>query len=109
MMEKNEQRNSATQARLGDMCGKAEVNADEEREWNARRMPWKDCSIEQKLEKLRIAAREQGNAMRYISKMAYEATDLARQHQHAHDGAVLRPAVDHRLSAGEAGQMDVLA
>lgn len=94
----------------GGMNNKAAVCEAHEKEWAIRRKPWAECSIEEKLEKLRMAERESQRSMGYVARTAGEAMNLAQQHQHSHNGEVLRPARDPRGGAECAsGSMDILA
>lgn len=96
--------------RLGEPMNGTAMEAKRNVEWEIRRKPWAECSIEEKLEKLRIAAQEERRHSGYVSRTAHNALRLAEEHQHAHDGEVLKPARDRNGGAeAMAGSMDPLA
>lgn len=96
---------------LGEMQAKQIASEEYERERAVRYTPWEKATIEQKLEKLRIAGREQGRALTYIAKQAREAKELAEVHVHGPSGEVFVRAAEriNRLAEGGIAAVDILA
>lgn len=85
--------------RLADMeCGSAKAP-------EAPRA-WRDCPLEEKIERLRNELRQQRHVVEYAASTATQAHDLSRGHSHDIAGRVTVLADDrtNRLTAGTAGR-----
>lgn len=75
-------------------------------------LPWRDAPLEEKVERLRRELLMQRDATVFAGETAREAHELAHEHQHSHDGAVLKPARSGRnrlVGRNGAGRHDPLA
>lgn len=74
------------------------------------RKPWNECTVDERLEKLRYTLRDVQRSLSYIARSANQAHELAEQHQHAANGDVMKPA-RNRNYGGEvqAAAPDILA
>jgi Holliday junction resolvasome RuvABC DNA-binding subunit len=109
MLEKGTESPLLARNVAGDMNAKAMIADVEQKQWEIRRKPWAECSIEEKIEKLRMAERENQRSLGYVAQTARRALNLAEEHQHSHSGEVLKPARDRNSGADCANSIDPLA
>ena len=75
----------------------------------SRSKTWDECSIEEKLERLRNEQRQSREALQYVAKTAVETQTVAERHQHNANGEVLvTPRSGHSGMVGGSSNFDPL-
>lgn len=64
----------------------------------ARDKTWSECSIEEKIDRLRIVLRVTNERATHSQRLAIEALDTGRRHEHGGQGQVVMP-VPHGMNS----------